>query len=100
MDTPETNLYMFLHNYANAVYSISLQSYDIGLSNKPRYILLTVLVLKISPKQSKSTKHLIGFLRHCMFNFDESMNAYSAWCAWCLTDTQCAFPHSGTRLYN
>ncbi len=42
------------------------ESYDQGLSNKPSYMLSPFLVLEISLKQSKSTKHLIGFLRHCI----------------------------------
>ncbi len=45
--------------------SILTESYDQGLSNKPSYMFLSILVLEISLKQSKSTKHLTGFLRHC-----------------------------------
>jgi hypothetical protein len=41
------------------------ERYDQGLSNKPSYMLLSFLVLEIFLKQSKSTKHLTGFLRHC-----------------------------------
>ena len=46
--------------------SMLTESYDQGLSNKPSYMLSPFLVLEISLKQSKSTKHLIGFLRHCI----------------------------------
>ena len=57
--------YNFSKNYPIAIYSICLQSYNWGLSNKPKYIMYYGLGIEILLKQCKSTKHLISFLRHC-----------------------------------
>jgi hypothetical protein len=55
-----------LYNYAYAMYSILTEHYDQGLLKKPSHMFLFFLVLEISLKQSKSTKHLTSFLRHCI----------------------------------
>src|SRR6267154_3088072 len=38
MGTSEIFAYNFLHNYATTLYSTCLESYDPGLSNKPKFI--------------------------------------------------------------
>jgi len=48
------------------MYSILTESYDQGFLNKPSYIFLPSLVHEVSQDQSKSSKHLTSFLRHCM----------------------------------
>ena len=48
------------------MYSILTESHDQGLLNKPSYRFLSSLVLEIFPEHSKSSKHLTGFLRHCI----------------------------------
>jgi hypothetical protein len=47
MDTPER---ITLYNDPITLYSISLQSYDEGLLDKPTYITLILLGLEIQPK--------------------------------------------------
>jgi len=56
------------YNYDYIICSILTESQDQGLFNKPGYMLSPILFLEISLKQSKSTKHLIGFLRHCKYS--------------------------------
>jgi len=47
MSTLDKCVYNFLYNYAIVIYSIYLQSYDEGLSNKPKYIDILLVVLEI-----------------------------------------------------
>jgi hypothetical protein len=63
--TPENVYHISLYNVHYVMYSILTESYDQGLLNKPRYIFLPSLVLEVVLKQSKCSKHLTGFLRHC-----------------------------------
>ena len=58
-------VYNFLRNYAITIHSICLESYDPGLLNKSKYIMSYLLVIEIYHNHCKSTKHLIGFLKHC-----------------------------------
>jgi len=45
--TPDKCAYNFLYNYAIVTYSIYIYSYDEGLSNKPKYIDILLVVLEI-----------------------------------------------------
>ena len=45
--TPKLFSYNSLSNYAITMYSICLQTYDPGLSDKPKYITLPLVVLEI-----------------------------------------------------
>ncbi len=54
-------------SYAYIMRSIPLQSCDKGLSNKPSCISWTLVVPQIFIKQSKCSKHLNSFLRHCRY---------------------------------
>ena len=47
------------------MYGILTESYDQGLLNKPSYTFLFSLVSEVLPEQSKCSKHLTSFLRHC-----------------------------------
>ena len=67
MYTPEKVYHISSYNYDYVMYSILTESYDQGLLNKPSYMPSPFLVLEISLNQSKCTKHLISFLRHCRF---------------------------------
>jgi hypothetical protein len=46
MDTPERITHISLYNDSITLYSISLQSYDEGLFNKPIHMTLTLLGLE------------------------------------------------------
>jgi hypothetical protein len=63
--TPEKVYDISLYNHYDVMYSILPESYDQELLNKPSYMFLPSLVPKILLEQSKSSKHLTGFLRHC-----------------------------------
>ena len=67
MYTPEEVYHISLYNDYYVKYSILTESYDQELLNKPSYMFLPSLGHKILPEQSKCSKHLTGFLRHCMF---------------------------------
>jgi len=62
--TPEKVYHISLYNDHYVMYSILTESYDQELLNKPSYMVLLSLVLKVLPEQSKCSKHLTGFLRH------------------------------------
>jgi hypothetical protein len=47
MDTLKRTTHISLNNDPITLYSISLQSCDKGLSHKPKYMTLTLLVLEI-----------------------------------------------------
>ena len=47
MDRSELFVYNFLQNYAITIYSMFLESYDIGRLNKPKYIMSYLLVIEI-----------------------------------------------------
>jgi len=49
------------------LHDILTESYDQGCLNKPSYMFLPSLALEVLPEQSKCSKHLTGFLRHCIW---------------------------------
>ena len=78
-------LHSTLYSYAYIMYSIPSQSGDKGLLNKPRYIFLTLLGPEIVIKQSKCSKHLKGFLRHCSLTLKTQILSLSC-CSHCHCD--------------
>ena len=66
MYTLEKVYHISLCNDNYVMYSILTESHDQGLLNKPSYMFLPSLVLEILPEHEKHSKHLTGFLRHCI----------------------------------
>jgi hypothetical protein len=65
MYTPEKVYHISLYNNNYIMYSILTECHNQGLLNKPSYMFLPFLVLEVLLEQSKCSKHLTGFLRHC-----------------------------------
>jgi len=87
--TQKNIYYILLYNYYYVTCSILTESQDQEHVNKSSYISVSILVLKISLKQSKSIKYLTSFLRHYILYTvlaDPAQSVghlgLSMWCRW------------------